>query len=43
VKANPKHAGAWHNMGIVYRDMGRQDLAVDALEKAVTLNPMLLR
>jgi len=43
VKANPKHAGAWHNMGIVYRDMGQPELAVEAIEKAVTLNPILLK
>jgi tetratricopeptide (TPR) repeat protein len=43
VKANAKHAGAWHNMGIVYRDLGQPELAVAAIEKAVTLNPILLR
>lgn len=43
VKANPKHAGAWHNMGIVYRDLGQPEKAVEMIEKAVQLNPILLR
>ncbi len=30
-------------MGIVYRDLGKPKLAVEAIEKAVTLNPILLR
>lgn len=28
----PEYAGAWHNLGIVYRDTGRQQLAVEAIE-----------
>jgi tetratricopeptide (TPR) repeat protein len=43
VAINPKHFGAWHNLGIAYRDKGQTEKAVAALEKAVTINPNLMR
>jgi hypothetical protein len=31
------------HVGIVYRDLGRPELAVEAIERAITLNPVLLK
>jgi Flp pilus assembly protein TadD len=38
-----KNAFAWYNLGIVYRDRGEKEKAVQALEKAASLNPNLLK
>lgn len=43
VKLEPNHAGAWHNLGIVYRELGLKEKAVRCLEKAIQLNPNLLK
>lgn len=35
-RINPRHAGAWYNVGFFYEKQGRIDQAVSAYEKAVT-------
>lgn len=39
VKANKKNADAWNLLGFSYRKMGKFDLAWDAYDHALTLNP----
>ena len=35
----PKLSGPWANLGIVYRELGEQDQALEAFAQAITLNP----
>ncbi len=36
---HPKYAGPWVNLAIVYRQLGRNDAAAQAVTKALSLNP----
>ncbi len=39
VEANPKNHKAFHEMGTCYNGMGKPEMAIEALEKAVSLQP----
>lgn len=38
-KVYDKHAGIWSNLGVAYKYLGRDDLAIGAYEKAFALDP----
>ena len=40
VAADPRHAGAWTNLGLAALATGRTDEGLDALQRALTLEPM---
>ncbi|VAX15653.1 hypothetical protein MNBD_NITROSPINAE04-38 [hydrothermal vent metagenome] len=39
LKVNPSNADAYHNLGLAYHAMGRNDEAVASLKKAYSINP----
>ncbi len=43
IREGVNNATAWYNLGIVYREKGEKEKAVQALERAIRLNPNLLR
>jgi Flp pilus assembly protein TadD len=41
LQINPKNARAYYYLGITYRSIGKEDLAVQNLQKAKMLDPNL--
>src|SRR5262245_32584153 len=36
--AEPNHAGAWHCLGVLQRDLGHHELAIDYISRSLVLN-----
>lgn len=41
IKLNPYYVNAYHALGLLYRALGKNDLAIDMFEKSLKINPNL--
>ena len=39
LKINPNHAGAYNNLGVIFKDLGENQKAKNCYEKAIEINP----